>query len=339
MKNCVLSILAFLIFNHTFAKDFGYLDIEVDKDRGTIKTTLDFNPKVLGHLQLPFHDTLGKSFWKTGTSRCQWRDTKTQVISDEKILVSAIAVCPEMKSELMLDLSVLSLVPPDFKILSRINNDGVESSVISSKNDRDIRITPLVDKTFTQYITMGMAQMGAGPRAWQYVENAESKVNNTLFILALIISGATFVVAIKSILGFTLGHAIALMLGTFGVISIPQYLVEPATALSLIVVALQAIVLKRIEYAFIIGLVFGIIHGLVFSAGLSVQYLSGETIRNAFAGLNIGVTLGQLLIVLMAMPVFLMIKRYSNFYPQILRSSTLGVFIFGCYWLVQRSIS
>lgn len=319
--------------------DFGTLDIEINKSTATIKTTFNFDPAILGSPSLLFHNTLGRSFWRSGSARCQWRNIDTQTLSDEEVVVSATATCPDMKSDLYLDLALLNRAPNHYKIFTRINNNGIESTMLSSKFAKDIRIVPLVDRSFGHYITVGMAHIGAIPQQWAFNDGEKHpyRVDHVLFILALLFTGGTFLQTFKSVAGFSIGHSITFMLGTFGVFTLSQGTIDFAIVLSILIVASLGIFQKKPEHRFSLGLLFGLVHGFSFAQALAKMELSREVLISAFVGVNMGLLLGQVFIIALALPLFLMFKRYSNYYPQLLRGSSVGVFLVGCYWLVERA--
>lgn len=336
----IFLIMFFSLSVHARLNDLGYMEVIINKEAGTISTSLDFNPKMLGNPVLPFHSTLGKSFWRMGALRCEWRNTASEIISDERIKVSGIAVCPEIKSELKFDLLFLKNGPDFYRILSRVQNDGEESILIYSKKKYNMRLTPRIEHSFTHFIHMGAEHIGATPGQWFSSSGLKMPkgIDHVLFILALIFTGGSFIQTIKSITGFTIGHALSLLVSIFGLVSVPASLIEPAIALSIVYVAATAFLSRRPQSKFWPAALFGIVHGFGFAATLtSLKLPFGKTLE-ALIGFNLGVEMGQLIIFMMIIPLLLLIKKYSNYHPQFMRSSALGVLIIGCYWFIERAI-
>lgn len=323
----VLFILCFQL--HAQSMDLGYMEIEINKETGIIKTIFDFNPKSMGNPDLPFHQTLGRNFWKTGASRCQWKNTFTQVISADQVKVGADAFCPEMKSDLQLDLTFLKYLPT-YQIVGRILNDGIESTLVLVKNQRILKIAPRNNQSFSQYFHMGVEHIGA---SFKMREGSD----HVIFILALVFTGGSFIQIFKAITGFSLGHSISLLLATFGIITVPGNLIGPAIALSIIYVVLEGFFRKKYEHRFWLACALGFVHGFGLASALQGLHLSSARLLEALLAFNAGVELGQIMIIAMIVPLLFLIKKYSRYYRQFQRSSALLVLIVGCYWLVERT--
>lgn len=344
MKACtvfLIYVLTSIFSGNLFAKnmDFGYLEIEVDKEAGTILTRLDYNPSKLGNPLLPFHTTLGKSFWKMGGANCQWRNTRNEIIAHDQAVVSATAICPEIKSVLALDLALFFRAPANYKILGRVINDGEETLFISTFSQRVVRIVPKSDKSFSHFVYLGAESIGVSPKEWigQNGLKLPAGIDHILFITALILTGGSFLQTAKSILGFSLGHTLTLILGTTGILSIPSGLVEPAIALSIIFVAAEGFLKRRPTQKFFLSLLFGLVHGFAFASVLVNYQMAKLNNTSALVGFNLGIEAGQLIVILMILPIIYLIKRYSIYQGALIKSSSLGVLILGVWWFVERT--
>lgn len=330
MKLFISFILFLLSFHlHAQSMDLGYMEIEINKETGIIKTLFDFNPKSLGNPDLPFHQTLGRSFWKTGANRCQWKNTFTQVLSADQVKVGADAFCPEMKSDLQLDLSFLKYLS-SYRIVGRILNDGIESTFVSAKNQRILKIAPQHNQSFGHFVYRGAEHIGA---TFKMSEGGD----HLLFILALVFTGGSFIQIFKAITGFSLGHSISLLLATYGIITVPGNLIGPAIALSIIYIVLEGFVRKKYEHRFWLACILGLVHGFGLASALQGLHLSSARLFEALLAFNAGVELGQVMIIAMIVPLLFFIKKYSRYYRQFQRSSALLVLMVGCYWLVERT--
>lgn len=342
MKKIFLLILVLLCwslpgFSHPL--DLGYLEIEVDKDTGIIKTVFDFNPLTLGNPSQAFHHTLGKKFWKSGHFKCQWRNIKTQVLSSDQIKVSAESYCPQLNSDLSLDLDFLSKTAATYRIIGRIINNGVESTFIADSAHREVLVSKNNEKSFGNFVYMGSEHIGATPNQWVGVNGFKlpAGIDHVLFILALMFTGGSFLQTIKTISGFTIGHSISLILATTGLLTIPASIIEPAIALSIVYVATEGFLLKKGHNRILIAVFFGLIHGFGFASALQGLKLSVGKMAAALVGFNLGVELGQIIIILLFIPFIYLVKKYSNYHLQITRFATFAVMIVGSYWFVQRT--
>ena len=107
------------------------------------------------------------------------------------------------------------------------------------------------------------------------------------------------------ITAFTVGHSITLALSIFELVSISRDFIETLIPITIIITCLNNLfkVVKpsQINYPFLYGMVllFGCIHGLAFSNFLKMSLFEGDSIVGSLLGFNLGIEIGQLLIVLL----------------------------------------
>jgi hypothetical protein len=101
---------------------------------------------------------------------------------------------------------------------------------------------------------------------------------------------------------FTIGHSITLALATLQLIRLPAVWVEFLIPVTIFLTAMGNIISggkdgasSRVKYA--LALFFGLIHGLGFSSYLRNLLGGGQSVVLPLLGFNIGVELGQMLIV------------------------------------------
>lgn len=106
------------------------------------------------------------------------------------------------------------------------------------------------------------------------------------------------------ITAFTVGHSITLMLSVFEVLTINRNFIEILIPITIIITCLNNLLKvykpSKINYPFlyIMVLIFGCIHGLAFSNFLKMALFEGDSIVGSLLGFNLGLEVGQLLIVL-----------------------------------------
>lgn len=134
--------------------------------------------------------------------------------------------------------------------------------------------------------------------------------DHLLFITALALAVVSFWDLIKVISAFTLAHTITLTLSVLNVVRLPEHIVEPMIAGSIVFVALTNVFWPqrsrgtvRLATAFF----FGLFHGLGFAGGLldAMEGLPGLSIGVAIVAFSLGVELGHQLVVV---PVFGLMK-------------------------------
>lgn len=120
---------------------------------------------------------------------------------------------------------------------------------------------------------------------------------------------------------FTLGHSVTLALATLDVVRVPAALVETGIALTIVVSALLALVLawrqregeiegQGLRYG--MAATFGLIHGLGFSAFLRSLLGGEESILLPLLSFNLGLEVGQLLIVVLVLLLGATVERFGR---------------------------
>ena len=154
---------------------------------------------------------------------------------------------------------------------------------------------------------------------------------------------------------FTLAHSLTLGLAAFGLIALPPTLTEPLIAGSVAVLGVEALLRRpniagRRDWGFgkprrdirrltqsVTVFTFGLVHGLGLSYALSA--LAGSTGSGLIFRVlwfNVGVELGQLLVVLIALPVLWWAWRRPGACGVLNWIVGLGLTAFGSYWLFER---
>ena len=139
---------------------------------------------------------------------------------------------------------------------------------------------------------------------WDHIMNFGA-LDHILFILALtaiyILSDWKQVLIL--ITAFTIGHSLTLALSTFHIIRIPVLWVEFLIPCTILVTSFSNLFIKlgngkqiNLNYAF--ALIFGLIHGLGFASGLQSLLSKNESILVPLLGFNLGLEVGQIIIVL-----------------------------------------
>jgi len=84
-------------------------------------------------------------------------------------------------------------------------------------------------------------------------------------------------------------------------------------------------------------MLFGLVHGFGFAGNLSSIGLMQDRFIPALIGFNLGVEVGQVLIILSLFALMYLLKRLIKFRVEILRIYTAsGLACLGMYWFVER---
>jgi len=132
-------------------------------------------------------------------------------------------------------------------------------------------------------------------------------IDHLLFILCLVIPFRKVRPLVAIITSFTVAHSITLIASALGFAPDGLWfppLIEVLIALSIVYMALENIVGPRLERRWLIAFAFGLVHGFGFSFALrqSMQF-AGRHLATALVSFNVGVELGQLFVLALAVPV------------------------------------
>ncbi|WP_299119079.1 HupE/UreJ family protein [uncultured Winogradskyella sp.] len=144
-----------------------------------------------------------------------------------------------------------------------------------------------------------------------------------------------FLYVIKIITFFTIAHTITLSLASLEIVSLPSRLVESIIALSIGLAAYHNIrpIFKGKDW--VIAFVFGLFHGFGFASVLADLGLSNENLGISLFGFNVGVEIGQLLIIAMMFPILFLLRK-RKIYKKILFFGSIILIIISLYWGIER---
>ena len=129
------------------------------------------------------------------------------------------------------------------------------------------------------------------------------------FVIAIVLWARRLWPVVKVITAFTIAHSVTLSLAALDIVSVPSSIVEPAIAASIVFVAVENFVSRRIEKRWYVAFVFGFIHGFGFASALQEFGLPRNALLPALASFNIGVEIGQVAIVSLVLPALLALDR------------------------------
>lgn len=139
-------------------------------------------------------------------------------------------------------------------------------------------------------------------------------VDHLLFLFCLVIPLRSIRALIPVVTSFTVAHSITLISSAFGmapaVLWFPP-LIETLIALSIVYMAFENIVGAKLEHRWMVTFGFGLIHGFGFSFLFSetLQFAGGHLFSSLLA-FNIGVELGQILVLILVIPVLNLLFKY-----------------------------
>ncbi len=141
------------------------------------------------------------------------------------------------------------------------------------------------------------------------------------------------------ITSFTVAHSLSLISAALGWVDLPSRLVESLIAVSIAYTAAENIIRPDVRWRFVLTFGFGLVHGLGFASTLAVQLPPSDVIVPLLC-FNVGVELGQLMIVLVALPVFLAVARKvgaDTYRTRLMPAISGAIFLAGLVWVVRRA--
>jgi len=138
------------------------------------------------------------------------------------------------------------------------------------------------------------------------IQHILSGIDHLLFVAGLLFLVGFRRKLIGTITAFTAAHSITLALSAFGLLTLRPPPVEATIAMSIVLVASEALREKNTlarRMPALVSFLFGLVHGLGFAGALKNIGLPQSHLPLALLSFNVGVEIGQLLMVLLAFAV------------------------------------
>ena len=162
--------------------------------------------------------------------------------------------------------------------------------------------------------------------------------DHLLFLVGLLLLGGSIRQLLLVVTSFTVAHSITLSLAALNILSPPARFIEPAIALSIVYVGADNLLARggRDVRAWI-ALSFGFIHGFGFANVLREMGLPSRALGWSLFSFNLGVEIGQLLVVIVVASAFAALRSRSEWAGrQLAFAGSIVVIAAGAFWFVQR---
>ena len=150
---------------------------------------------------------------------------------------------------------------------------------------------------------------------------------------------AAWMFALKVITAFTIAHSITLAMASFGLISLPDKLIESVIALSIMISAVLNLQHRLRINHWLLAFSFGLIHGMGFANGLKELGLSASYFIETLIAFNVGVELGQLSVVLLVAVPSVWLVRSDEGRQRVMRWGSIAVLVISTVWFIERLTS
>jgi hypothetical protein len=212
-----------------------------------------------------------------------------------------------------------------YQTLGNLRTPSGERQVIFGEESRSVTVD--IDRTVAtgwfDFVKLG-------------IEHILTGYDHLMFLVALLATARGAWSVVRIVTAFTLAHSITLSVAALGIVTIPDRIIEPLIAATIVWVALENLFAAepdRRRWIWSFG--FGLVHGFGFASVLGELGLKGATLVRGLVGFNVGVEIGQLIFVAVFLPALMWLSRGrgARLTPRI---ASLAVAAIGTYWLVER---
>lgn len=163
-------------------------------------------------------------------------------------------------------------------------------------------------------------------------------LDHILFVVGLFLLSASLRPLLWQVTAFTAAHTITLALASLGIITVSPSIVEPLIAISIAYVAIENIFTpKMTRWRPALIFAFGLLHGLGFASVLADFGLPGTGFVGALLGFNLGVEIGQLVVILLCFASFgYWFKDKPWYRTQLTIPMSVVIAGVGLYWAYER---
>jgi hypothetical protein len=250
--------------------------------------------------------------------------------------------CPALIDALDVNYSFLFDLDPLHRGLTQIQSGDLTQTGVFSPEARTWRVhtgSSDLGQQLATYLREGVWHIWVG-------------LDHILFLLCLLLPAARRhgdqesrqrrapmgIEVVRVVTAFTVAHSITLSLAALGILSFPARLVESAIAASVVFAALNNIRPLVTRRLWLIAFGFGLVHGLGFATVLADLALPRHTLLLALLGFNLGVEVGQLVLVGLFFGVVWALRRLDVTWPQWATPVPASVIaIIAGVWFIERA--
>jgi len=177
------------------------------------------------------------------------------------------------------------------------------------------------------------------------IEHIAIGYDHIAFLLAVIVLGRRFWPLFAAVTAFTVAHSITLTLAVLGLVVVPSRIVEVLIAATIVYVAAENFFIRDIRHRWWLTFAFGLVHGFGFASVLREYGIPDHALVPALAAFNVGVEVGQVLVVAIAVLAwragFALSGKAGVHGDALLQRRvslvvSAGVLLLGLYWLAER---
>ena len=368
-RRCSVVVVVLLVLLSGVASahplDLGYLRLELTDNQVAVQLELDRNAaalvlgldaaKVTEASVAQYAAAIAARTYQrapiiNSSGECQWQAGVAATMSNRTVTIKGRAICSGAGAGTWRFPFVSERkISHQFQLMVKQGHGAAERLTLIEPSNAELELVdPAVAPSrgshigFTSFVWSGIEHIGVAPNQWQ-TDGGGLKlpdgIDHILFLFALLLSGGTLLQLLGLTTGFTVGHSVTLALAALDVVRPPSSIIEPLIALSIALAAMEAFFGKWQRHRWKIATVFGMIHGFGLASALSHLELTTRGKVTALFGYNLGVELGQLVIVLLVAPIILIAQRRWRYGKLASKVAACVVFVFGMYWFIERVLA
>lgn len=237
------------------------------------------------------------------------------------------AALPRPLSHLTVETDFAQRLGPGHVVLVKIvDGTRVRQTVLVAEAPRQelqLRDAPTPPSPLVRFARLGIEHIFLG-------------YDHILFLIALIISGDRFLRLVQIATAFTIAHSVTLALAGLELVTLPPRLVEALIALTIVYVAAENLILKEVRHRVALTFGFGLVHGFGFANVLGDLRLPREALVGSLLAFNIGVEIGQFVILLAVFPAVVLLLR-QPYRHRVTGLASAAILVCGLTWLLERT--
>ena len=136
---------------------------------------------------------------------------------------------------------------------------------------------------------------------------------------------------------FTIAHSVTLTLAGLKLVSLSSSFIEPAIAVTIVLAAVDNLVPIFRGRRAVVTFLFGLIHGFGFAGVLGELNLPTVQFAWALFQFNLGIELGQLFIMTIAVTALFAFRRQAWYSNAVIRSGSAVAIVIGTLWFIDRT--
>ncbi len=257
---------------------------------------------------------------------CELRDQSAPEVTPDALIHRWVTTCD--LSQGLIHIKGLSATLTD--VMVRIKEgDGKQRHYLLRPENPTLDLSRQTASTFG-YISIGFEHLVLG-------------IDHVLFVIGLVLFIRAPLALLKTITAFTLAHSVTLALSILGWVTLKQGPVEAVIALSILFLARELVLEESKQSAltrgrpWLMALLFGLLHGLGFAGALKDIGLPEDELWLSLLLFNVGIELGQLLIIGLVLGMGWLVTKVWNA-ANLIRFSAYAMGCMAAFWTIDRTL-